>query len=307
MRKTAAVENSSYGFVWNPPPGLRPALVNAIVMARSRRWLGQAGAHGHWVLDFNLTDYGRSRAGRSGEWVRRPPNMAHLYPPGMVYSEDLRGAPLPIREAWDLFTCGEAAGLDRLLPRSGGCARFMDPERRIAGAIQAAAQIGRAEGDAGFLRAQARLFEIFDLLVRSEPAGPGVYRVAPECRPEARAGGFLESARSALRADLRAPLRLEEAARRMNMSVSSLCHRFRAEGGEAPMTYRMRARIELAKTLALKGLPLKRVAEETGFFDAYHLSKAFKKAAGMAPRDYLSQSLIPARPGLTGACRESIL
>ena len=73
------------------------------------------------------------------------------------------------------------------------------------------------------------------------------------------------------------------------------------------MTYRMRARIELAKTLALKGLPLKRVAEETGFFDAYHLSKAFKKAAGMAPRDYLSQSLIPARPGLTGACRESIL
>ena len=91
------------------------------------------------------------------------------------------------------------------------------------------------------------------------------------------------------------------------MSVSSLCHKFRTESGEAPMTFRLRARIELAKTLALKGLPLKRVAEETGFFDAYHLSKAFKKAVGLSPRGYLSQAPVPTPAGLTGARRPPIL
>lgn len=306
MRRKSVIENTSYGCVWNPPPGMKPALLNATVMVRNRRWLLPVSARGCWVLDFNLTDYGRSRSGRSGAWVRRPPNIAHLYPPGMVYDEDLRNAPLPIREAWVLFTGGEAAGLDRLLPSSGECARFLDPERRIASAIQAAAQVGRAEGDAGFLKAQAILFEIFDLLLSGEPAGPGLYRLKQE-RAEARPGGFLESARAELSADLRAPLRLEEAARRMRMSVSSLCHKFRTESGEAPMTFRLRARIELAKTLALKGLPLKRVAEETGFFDAYHLSKAFKKAVGLSPRGYLSQAPVPTPAGLTGARRPPIL
>lgn len=265
---------------------MRPALVNATVMVRNRRWLGLGSAHSHWVLDFNLTDYGRSRTGRFGEWIRRPPNVAHLYAPGMVYGEDLRGTPLPIREAWVLFTGGEAAGLDRLLPRSGACARFLDPEQRIATAIIKAAQIGRKEGDGGFLKAQARLFDIFDLLIQSEAMENGLYRVDSN-RVETTVSSFLENSRTALRADLRAPLRLTELARHMHMSVSSLCHRFREESGEAPMTFRLRERIELAKTLALKGQPLKRVAGETGFFDEFHLSKTFKKLVGLAPRDYL--------------------
>ena len=286
MRKNTEMENASYGFVWNPPGGLRPALVNATVVARNRRWFGPGSARGYWVLDFNLTDYGRSRTGRSGEWIRRPPNMAHLYSPGMVYGEDLRRAPLPIREAWVLFTGGEAAGLDRLLPGAKACARFLDPERRIAAAIMEAAQIGRSEGEAGFLKAQAKLFDIFDLLIRSEPTERGLCRVATE-QPAMSVSAFLESARTALRSDLRTPMRLTEVGRQLHMSVSSLCHRFREESGEAPMTFRLRERIELAKTLALKGQPLKRVAEETGFFDAYHLSKAFKKLVGLAPRDYL--------------------
>jgi two-component system response regulator YesN len=89
---------------------------------------------------------------------------------------------------------------------------------------------------------------------------------------------------------------LAEIAEHLHVSVSSLTHRYREEVGETPMETRMRLAVTAAKTLLLKGWPLKHIAERTGFCDEYHLSKTFKKLEKTSPRAWLqSFSGIPFR------------
>jgi AraC-like DNA-binding protein len=58
------------------------------------------------------------------------------------------------------------------------------------------------------------------------------------------------------------------------------------ETGESPMMTLTRMRIHLAKTLLLQGHRLKLVADQTGFWDQYHLSKTFKQHEGISPREF---------------------
>jgi transcriptional regulator GlxA family with amidase domain len=45
-------------------------------------------------------------------------------------------------------------------------------------------------------------------------------------------------------------------------------------------------RLEAARSLILRGLKLEVVAAQTGFCDAYHLSKAFRQRFAVAPATY---------------------
>ena len=45
-------------------------------------------------------------------------------------------------------------------------------------------------------------------------------------------------------------------------------------------------RLEVARSLILRGLKLDAVATQTGYCDAYHLSKSFTKLFGMPPATY---------------------
>jgi len=57
--------------------------------------------------------------------------------------------------------------------------------------------------------------------------------------------------------------------------------------GIKPSDYIMRRRIERAKQrLWTTEEPLRAIAESLGFSDAFHLSKSFKRIAGMSPRDF---------------------
>ena len=78
-----------------------------------------------------------------------------------------------------------------------------------------------------------------------------------------------------------------DVARHVHVSASSLSHRYREETGVTPMGRLIRMRIDLARALIVKGQPLKIVAEETGFSDAFHLSKTFKRLEGVSPREFL--------------------
>ena len=93
--------------------------------------------------------------------------------------------------------------------------------------------------------------------------------------------------RAFLQKNLARPVALAEIAEHLGVSVSSLSHRYREVVGETPMATRSRLAIGTAKALLLKGWPLKHIAVHTGFCDAYHLSKAFKRAEGRPPRKWL--------------------
>ena len=47
--------------------------------------------------------------------------------------------------------------------------------------------------------------------------------------------------------------------------------------------YLRRLRLEKARLLVERGLTLKEIAAETGFYDEFHLSKAFKQFFGVPP------------------------
>ena len=90
-----------------------------------------------------------------------------------------------------------------------------------------------------------------------------------------------------LKAHLAERVTLQGIARNAHVSVSTLSHRYRKETGETPITTLMRLRIDHAKVLLQRRLPLKIIADRLGFSDAYHLSKAFKRVTGVSPRGFL--------------------
>ena len=66
------------------------------------------------------------------------------------------------------------------------------------------------------------------------------------------------------------------------------------------MTRLINLRIDHAKHLLLRGVPLKQIAQEAGFSDAFHLSKTFKHVEGISPRGFLHRAagLAPPREKL---------
>ena len=88
-------------------------------------------------------------------------------------------------------------------------------------------------------------------------------------------------------------LQLDELAKKLNMSVSNLCHLFKQETGVSPIRYAMERRLE--KALILLGdsrLSMEEIAEKTGFADRYHFSKAFKSRYAATPVQ-MRKALVP--------------
>jgi AraC-like DNA-binding protein len=70
------------------------------------------------------------------------------------------------------------------------------------------------------------------------------------------------------------------------LSAFHLARLFQQEVGMPPHAYQIQVRIAHAKRLLLRGLPVSRVASETGFFDLSHFTRHFKRLVGVAPGRY---------------------
>lgn len=104
--------------------------------------------------------------------------------------------------------------------------------------------------------------------------------------PGAEAGGprgIVAAAREFFREHLAERVTIEAAARHLRMSPSAFAHRFTAEAGEPPMAALAGLRMDLARNLLLRGLKMEAVASQTGFCDAFHFSKAFRRRCGVPP------------------------
>lgn len=101
----------------------------------------------------------------------------------------------------------------------------------------------------------------------SDPAFQTVYRI-----------------QSRFEKDLTAPVTLEQLAKELDLSVSSLSHQFKRITGTSVMGYLTSCRIAAAKKyLAGSHMPIGEIVETCGFSDASNFSRLFKKQTGCSP------------------------
>lgn len=98
---------------------------------------------------------------------------------------------------------------------------------------------------------------------------------------------LLSRAITAIHATPGKPWTVQSLAREAGLSRSAFARQFTQKIGEAPLTYLTRWRMILAARLILNtGTALAQVAEHVGYDSEFALSRAFKRAFGVAPANY---------------------
>ena len=98
---------------------------------------------------------------------------------------------------------------------------------------------------------------------------------------------WLVAARQHLEADPAHQVDLHQLARKLGMSYENFRKSFRRREGVSPGRYRrQKVMDEAARRLLRDDLPLKQVAEATGFCDEFHFSRQFKNRMGVSPGAY---------------------
>ncbi|MBA4388381.1 MAG: hypothetical protein C0404_10395 [Verrucomicrobia bacterium] len=283
------MESGSFGFGWKSRGKAVPALLTGWRLVRRLSGTRMRIKHPVWVLDYAFHEAEQVRVGSAArQWQPRLARTAHLYPPDTIYWEDYpvcREA--TVQSAHITFFGGDVCGLPAVVHPRRRYGRFFDPEGKLGSLIEEIARIGHREGDRGFWKAQAVFCSIVDMLLESEPVEDETRSIR---KPGLMAAGsdFVRSVDAYLAGHLAGSVTLPALAQQLNVSVSKLSHRYRAETGESPMARLIGMRINLARALIIKGQPLKAVAESTGFCDAFHLSRTFKQVTGLPPRAYLA-------------------
>ncbi|HLL88415.1 MAG TPA: substrate-binding domain-containing protein [Tepidisphaeraceae bacterium] len=93
-----------------------------------------------------------------------------------------------------------------------------------------------------------------------------------------------------IRLNAHRPLRVEEVVTEVAVSSRLLERRFRTAVGRSPAEEIRRVRVELAKQLLIRtDLPLRTVAQRSGFADVHHLCHAFRRDADTTPARFREQ------------------
>lgn len=272
------------GFTWQAPATVLPRVVSAMHYSKPGGRLSRRHRHDFWVLDYARTACGRTRVGSPGtKWQERPAGTAHLYPPGASYWEDLRRVPT-VEAAFVVFAGGDEAGLRDCIPPGQSFARVLDTNREVLTLLRTAALAGARRGAEGFWEAQTALAALIELLHRGKAVGAGSADVLLTPVAETGAGTRLVRAVDAFLARrVGGRTTLAEIAAAVRVSPSTLSHRYAAEAGRSPLAAFAAMRLEAARALIIRGTKLHEVAAQTGFCDAFHLSKAFVRQFGMPP------------------------
>lgn len=233
-----------------------------------------------WVIDYSIADCGECRT-EFTDWLPRPVGIAHLYPPGRRYAE--RRPSETDNSCCYIKFGGENANLRRAVENSGGFARIVD-DGRLGDLMQRAIRAAQ-QGNAGYYPCFAEFSRIVGILEDLPPAaGPDYLYVLSE---ENGAGGTLgKRVRAALERNYRGHVAIADLARELGCSASTLSHRYRTECGESVFDTLLRIRVEQSLPMLMKNLPLKVIAQETGFNSEFYYSKIFKRCFGVSPVNY---------------------
>jgi AraC-like DNA-binding protein len=275
---------------WHEKNGICPAIKAVVMIAGPYpSSLVRCGGENCWVLDYEFNSFGQVRVqAPHSQWRARPPHTAHLYPPAARFWEDTRKEKGFRHSAWIHFNGSREIGLENLIPEERGHARFLDDGEHIGLLMNAIAKAGMEYGEAGFWKAQADFCAIINLLFTATKIENADYRICPGIA-HPRSSELIQTVAAYLTGHIAEKISLREIARSLNMSVSTLAHRYPHEAGETVMATLIRMRVERATLLLTKGNRLKNIADILGFSDAFHFSRTFKRAQGVSPREYIAR------------------
>jgi AraC-like DNA-binding protein len=112
---------------------------------------------------------------------------------------------------------------------------------------------------------------------------------APHERPLGSGDGAVRKAIARINDTLAENISLEELSRHVGLSPFYFTRLFQRRTGLPPHAYRKQRRIDLAKELLRRELPIAQVAVETGFADQSHLTRHFKHIVGVTPGRYVDR------------------
>jgi len=147
-----------------------------------------------------------------------------------------------------------------------------------------AVQLFEAMITGGFVDGFAREQLLFDFMIEYERL---LYR---ESYPEDLREGMLDDVRAYTLRHLNAPFDVSGLAGNSGMSRSNFSHRFKAVTGLSPANYVQEVRLEEAThRLINSDLKLEAIADQTGFADANHFCKVFRRRFHLSPGEFRRQ------------------
>lgn len=282
---------------WEPAKELNPQIISVTKSLCDPGFAARIQSTS-WTLDYSFTSCGLFKVRSIKQpWKERKAFEAHLYPPHVPYWEDTSTAQIDkTRCIFINFVYGEKVGLPALVgPHS--YARFLDPSRRLGELLERGLNAGLALGESGFWDAQGIFCEIIGLLLRSRHLEGNAYEIP--AADHSVDSDFVLAVHKYMKDNLAGRVTRELLARHLNISIATLARRYGRETGDSPMATLTAIRINTARTLLLRGYRLKFIAAQTGFSDAGHLSKTFKKIVGVAPREFLKQAVLTSQRSMT--------
>ncbi len=262
-----------------------PSIVSLHSYPKHNGFMSNKIKSSRWALEYHSKYAGRIFLKTLSNSIDREKQTVHLYAPGSIYWEDTRDAVFPIQETYLILDGMENCGLDSLIDPKLKFARFMDPDNVVGTIFSMATTSCSEKGDDSFWIIQSSFMRMLYYLLHAKRVDGFNYLISSSSA-KMKSSDFSHTVQEYLRRNIGRNLTLTEIASYMKTSESLLSHKFKEETGTSPILCHAELRIEFAKILILKGEKLKLVAEMTGYCDEYHLSKVFKSAAGLSPRNF---------------------
>jgi AraC-like DNA-binding protein len=165
----------------------------------------------------------------------------------------------------------------RALPQFGDVVR----DQQVTACLRRFHRLAESS-ESSALHRQAQLVEALVLLVGRHGVAPQASRT-PGCERRA-----VRVSKQYLEEHVAENVTLDELARHAGLSPYHLCRVFRQAVGMTLHAYQTQSRVRRAKALLRAGVPITRVAAETGFCDQAHLTRHFKRIVGLPPGRYVA-------------------
>jgi len=271
----------------NPPPNTAN-LINVVDMISNPRHKTKAFYINSWAISSSKQSQMKSKFG-SAPWCRLKEKTVHLIAPGTLLREDFTQVTGPVHFVYCCFDAKDPFELRRLIGPSGH-ALIEDPRQWVLAKLLKMARTYNELGTQGWFKNQSQLYDLLDLFKGLESTGETGQWTFSSKKRSSLVLDFVDSVHRLMWPKRHSIIRLDDIAKELHLSRSSLSHRYKLATGESLLATQARWRLSEAKNLLDQELPIKVIAEHLGFCDIYHFSKVFKTQSGLSPREYRKQT-----------------